>query len=114
MSRQVTLKKPNCSTACVGDTVEVSVQVYWHGYVVPEFKRDVNIVDPYPDCFTLADQTTNIYDAEGYGGSCQFTYTLKIIEGKGACIELPQPKLCLDNVQIPIAGTGPTLKITSK
>ena len=41
-------KSLNCSTASVGDVVEVKVLVGWHGYVIPEFKREVKIIDPIP------------------------------------------------------------------
>ena len=41
-------KSLNCSTASVGDVVEVKVLVGWHGYVIPEFKREVKIIDPSP------------------------------------------------------------------
>lgn len=56
-------KTTNSTTVSIGDIVEVNVWVYWHGYVIPEFKRDVKIVDPYSSYFTLANQT-NVYDSK--------------------------------------------------
>jgi hypothetical protein len=56
---------------------------------------------------------SNVYEYKGYGGSDQFAYDLKVIaEGNG--VELPEPRLYLDNVEIPLDGVSPTLNITSK
>ena len=42
-------KTLNCTEAKVGDVIEVKVLVGWHGYIFPEFKRQVQIVDSYPE-----------------------------------------------------------------
>lgn len=104
-------KTMNCSTASVGDIVEVNVQVYWHGYVFPEFKRDVKIVDPFPESnFILIDEG-NVYESSGYGGSHQLKYLLKVVKGEDVSIELPKPRLYLDTIDISLSGTSPTLKL---
>ena len=107
-------KSVNCTTVDVGDIVEVRVLVGWHGYVIPEFKRDVRIVDPFPESyFTLASET-NVYESRGYGGSYQLRYLLRVIGGEGVSTECPKPRLYLDNVEISINGTSPTVNISSK
>lgn len=94
-------KTLNCTTARVGDVVEVTVRWGWHGRVFPEFKRQVRVVDLFPeDQFALADGS-NIFEYTGYGGSDQFTYTLKVVAEPDG-LELPEPKLYLDNVEIPL------------
>lgn len=104
-------KTVNCSTASVGDIVEVNVQVYWHGYVFPEFKRDVKIVDPFPESnFVLANEG-NVYESSGYGGSFQLKYLLKVVKGEGISVELPEPRLYLDNVEVSPEGASPALKL---
>ena len=101
-------KTLNCTTANVGDVVEVTVRVGWHGYVIPEFKRDVKVVDPFPeDRFTLVNGT-NVFEYTGYGGSDQFTYKLKVVAELDD-VELPEPKLYLDNVEIALTGTSTIL-----
>jgi hypothetical protein len=106
----------NSTTASVGDVVEVNVWVYWHGYVLPEFKRNVKIIDPFPEsCFSLASKNeTNVRESHGYGGSYQVKYLLRVVGGEGASVELLGPRLYLDDVEIPLTGTAPTLKIASK
>jgi hypothetical protein len=105
-------KTVNSTTMDVGDTLEVKVTIYWHGYVLPEFKRDVKIVDPFSEVyFALADET-NIYESIGYGGSHQFEYTLQAIGGDGLSGELSKPRLYLDNVEILLEGTSPTLTVS--
>lgn len=104
-------KTVNCSTASVGDVVEVNVQVYWHGYVFPEFKRDVKIVDSFPENnFILIDEG-KVYESSGYGGSYQLNYLLKVVEGEDVSVELPEPRLYVDTVDISLSGTSPTLKL---
>ncbi len=96
-------KSSNCSTASVGDIVEVKVLVGWHGYVIPEFKRQVEIADPYPESSFQLVGGNNTYSYVGGGGSDVFTYQLKVtsaVEG----LELPEPKLYLNNVEIPLTG----------
>jgi len=104
-------KTVNCSTASVGDIVEVNVQVYWHGYVFPEFKRNVKIVDSFPESSFILVTEDNVYESSGYGGSYQLKYLLKVVEGECVPVELPEPTLHLDNVAVPIEGTSPTLKL---
>jgi hypothetical protein len=104
-------KTVNCSTASVGDVVEVNVQVYWHGYVFPEFKRDVKIVDSFPEGNFILINEGNVYESSGYGGSYQLKYLLRVVEGDGVSVELPTPKLYLDNVDVSLEGTSPTLKL---
>ncbi len=101
-------KTLNCTTADVGDVVEVTVRVDWHGYVVPEFKRQVKVVDAFPeDQFALV-AGSNVYEYAGYGGSDQFTYALKVVAEPDG-LELPEPKLYLDNVEVPLTGTSAIL-----
>jgi hypothetical protein len=104
-------KSLNCSTARVGDVVEVNVLVGWHGYVLPEFKRQVEIFDPYPESnFQLAGGN-NTYKYSGYGGGDQFTYLLKVTEADAGFIELPKPRLYLDNTEILLNGKSISLEI---
>jgi len=104
-------KTVNCSTASVGDIVEVNVQVYWHGYVFPEFKRDVTIVDSFPESNFIIINGGNVYESSGYGGSYQLKYLLKVVEGEGVSVELPEPRLYLDNLEVSPEGTSPALKL---
>ena len=105
-------KNLNYSTASVGDIVEVNVRVYWHGYVLPEFKRDVKIVDSFPESNFILINEGNVYESSGHGGSYQLKYLLKVVEGGSASVELPKPRLFLDNVEILLEGTSPTLSIS--
>ena len=109
-------KTTNSTTVGIGDIVEVNVWVYWHGYVLPEFKRTVKIIDPFPEShFSLASENqTNVYQSQGYGGSYQLKYLLRVVGGEGASAEFPEPSLYLDGVEIPLSGTSPTLEIASK
>jgi hypothetical protein len=76
-------KTLNCSTAKAGDIVEVTTRVGWHGYIFPEFKRQVTIFDPYPqDSFQLVGGN-NTYSYVGHGGSDAFTYHLRVMEDIG-------------------------------
>ena len=107
-------KTSNSTTVDVGEVVEVKVLVGWHGYVIPEFKRNVKIVDPFPESFITLASGSNVYEYSEYGGSYQFTCLLRVIGTEGASSELPEPRLYLDNVEIPLNGTSPTLNIASK
>ncbi len=101
-------KTLNCTTARVGDVVEVTVRVSWHGRVFPEFKREVRVVDAFPeDQFALADGS-NVYEYTGCGGSDQFTYALRVVAEPDG-LELPEPKLYLDNVEVQLTGTSTIL-----
>ena len=104
-------KTLNNTSVKVGDVVEVNVFVYWHGYVIPEFKRNVKIVDPFPEGYFNLTSESNVYESSGYGGSYQLKYLLRVVEGEGVSIELPKPRLYLDNVEVSIAGASPTLKL---
>jgi hypothetical protein len=86
-------KSTNCSTAKVGDAVEIQVSVYWHGHVVPEFKRQVEIVDPYPESSFQLVSGSNTLQYSGYGGSNQFQYLLKVIGDDVAAVESIKPRL---------------------
>ncbi len=101
-------KTLNCTTASVGDVVEVTVRWGWHGYIIPEFKRQVRVIDAFPeDQFALV-AGSNVYEYTGYGGSDQFTYALKVV-AEVSDLELPESKLYLDNVEIPLTGTNTIL-----
>lgn len=104
-------KTVNCSTASEGDIVEVTVQVYWHGYVFPEFKRDVKIVDSFPESNFVLVNEGNVYESSGYGGSYQLKYWLKVVKGDDVSVELPKPKLYLDNFEVSLSGTSSALKL---
>ena len=106
-------KTVNCSTASIGDIVEVNVLVYWHGYVIPEFKRDVKIVDSFPENNFILASESNVYESSGYGGSYQFKYLLKVIGVEAEPTELPKPILYLDNIEIPLKGISPTIDVKS-
>jgi hypothetical protein len=104
-------KTLNCTTANVGDVVEVYVLVGWHGYVIPEFTREVKIVDPYlENSFELVGGN-NTYGYSGYGGGDQFTYLLKVIGNDTQSIEMPKPRLYLDGSEICLNGTNAVLEI---
>jgi uncharacterized protein (DUF58 family) len=109
-------KTTNSSTVSVGDIVEVTVWVHWHGYVLPEFKRNVKIVDPFPESyFSLANENEiNVHESQGHGGTYRLKYLLKVVGGEGASAEFPKPRLYLDDVEIPLSGTSSTLNISSK
>lgn len=107
-------KTVNSTTVNVGDIVEVKVFVYWHGYVFPEFKRDVKIVDPFSEDYFALASGSNVYEYKGRGRSCLFNYSLRVVGGEGLSIELPKPRLYLDSVEIPLNGTISTLNISSK
>ena len=105
-------KTINCTTANIGDLVEVAATVYWHGYVVPvEFKREVKIADPISEGYFSVANGTNICESTGYGGTYILKYTLKVTGGAGASVELPKPKLTIDNVEIALSGIGPIISI---
>ena len=104
-------KTLNCTKANVGDVVEVNVSVGWHGYVIPEFKREVKIVDPYLESNFELVGGNNTHGYSGYGGGDQFTYLLKVISNDAQYSELPKPRLYLDGSEIPLTGTGAVLEI---
>ena len=104
-------KSLNCSIASVGDVVEVKVLVGGHGYVIPEFKRHVEICDPFPESNFRLVGGNNTYESSGYGGSYQFKYLLQVIKEEAAPIELPKPTFYLDNSEIQLRGTSPVLEI---
>jgi hypothetical protein len=104
-------KTINSTTINVGDIVEVRVMVGWHGYVLPEFKREVKITDPFPESYFALLNETNVYESAGYGGTYQLKYTLKAIGEQRVFSTLPQPELYLDNTQIRLTGTPPTVHI---
>jgi hypothetical protein len=104
-------KSLNCSTATVGDTVEVTFRVYWHGYVLPEFKRQVQIIDPFPENTFQLVSGNNTCQYSGYGGGDQYRYILRVISNDGASVELPQPRLYLDNTEIPLNGQPPRVEL---
>jgi hypothetical protein len=103
-------KALNCTSARVGEVVEVSIYVYWHGHVVPEFKRQVEIIDPYPESnFELisGDESSfgrlshnNTLQYSGYGGMAQLMYQLKVIGNDIESVELSKPRLYLDGTEI--------------
>jgi hypothetical protein len=104
-------KTTNSTKLNVGDTVEVQVMVYWHGYVVPEFGREVKIVDPIPEAFVLVDGSNSLQEQKGFGGSYLLTYTLKAENAKATFTDLPAPQLKLDNTEIVLQGSTPTLTV---
>ena len=104
-------KTINSTTVNVGDTIEVRVTVSWHGYVLPEFKREVKITDPFPESYFSLLNETNIYESAGYGGTYQLKYTLKATGGQEVFFTLPPPEFYLDSVQIRLTGTTPTVHI---
>lgn len=103
-------KTLNCTQATIGDTVEVNVLIGWHGHVFPEFKRQIQIIDVYPDNFELINGTTT-RQYSGYGGGDQFQYQLKVTKGNST-IDLPKPELYLDNVLISLSGQTQSLQLT--
>lgn len=109
-------KTVNGTTAAVGDIVEVNVLVGWHGYVIPELKRNVKIIDPFPEnLFSLANENeTNVYQSQGYGGSYQLKYLLRVVGGDGEAAELPKPKLYLNDVEVSLNGSSPNVNIVPK
>lgn len=101
----------NSSIARIGDVVEVKVQVYWHGYLIPEFKRDIRIVDSFPENTFQLIEGSNTFRASGYGGSYEIRYLLKITSLLSANIELPEPKLYLDAIEVPLNRVDTNSKI---
>ena len=105
-------KSLNCTQASVGDIVEVKVMVNWHGYIFPEFRRQVNIIDPFPESNFKLVSGNNTYQYSGYGGGEQFTYELMVIGGEARSLEFPKPTLYLDNIEIVLNGQRTVLEIT--
>ena len=106
-------KTLNSTIVAISDIVEVDVFLYWHGYVLPEFKRNVKIVDTFPENYFALASASNVYETKGTGGSYLLKYSLKVIGGEDISVELPKPRLYLDNVEIPLNGTSQTLYISS-
>jgi hypothetical protein len=104
-------KTLNCTAASVGDVVEVNVLVGWHGCVIPEFKREVKIVDPYPESNFELVGGNNTYGYSGYGGGVHFTYLLEVIGDGAVSVELPKPRLYLDGSEISLRGTIAVLEV---
>jgi hypothetical protein len=104
-------KTLNCSIANVGNIVEVNVLVGWHGFVIPEFKREVKIVDPYPENNFKFVGGNNTYGYNGYGSTARFTYLLEVISDGAVSVELPKPRLYLDGSEIPLRGTSAVIEI---
>ena len=105
-------KSLNCSKASVGDVVEVKVLVGWHGYIFPEFKRQVQIIDPFPESNFQLVGGNNTYQYSSYGGGDQFKYLLKVTKAEAGPIELSKPRLYLDNAEIHLTGTRTVLDLT--
>lgn len=105
-------KSLNCTSVNVGDTVEVKVLVDWHGYVFPEFKRQIQIIDAYPEGNFELVSGNNTRQYSGYGGGEAFQYLLKVTSSNNASIELPKPRLILDNAEIPLKGANTGLELT--
>jgi len=104
-------KSLNCSTANIGDIIEVQTRVYWHGHVFPEFKRQVNLTDAFPENNFQLISGNNTRQYNGYGGGEQITYLLKVIGNTTSPIELPKPRLCLDNPAIPVYSENQSFEI---
>jgi hypothetical protein len=100
----------NSTVVNVGDVVDVKLQVYWHGYVVPEFRREVKIFDSFSESQFMLMNGTNVYESKGYGGSYLIEYSLKALE-EGAPVESLKPRLYLDNFEIPLTSTHPTIEL---
>ncbi len=103
-------KTLNCTTANVGDIVEVKLMVNWHGYIFPEFKRQVQIIDAYPEANFELVNGNNTRQYSGYGGGDQFEYLLKVTDGTGV-VDLPKPILYLDNTEIVLSGQTPNIHL---
>ncbi len=103
-------KTLNCTKASVGNIVEVKVLIGWHGHLLPEFKRQVKIIDPFPESNFKLVGGNNTYEYSGFGGGDQFEYLLEVTSSNAGSIELPKPKLYLDNTEISLKGSSPILK----
>jgi hypothetical protein len=104
-------KSINCTTVAVGDIVEVHTHVYWHGHVFPEFKRQVYIIDPFPENNFQLVSGNNTRQYGGFGGGDQVTYLLKVISTDISAIELPKPRLYIDDSEIPLTGPSAVLEL---
>lgn len=104
-------KSLNCSKANVGDVVKVKVMIGWHGYIFPEFKRQVQIIDPFPESNFQLIGGNNTYQYNGYGGGNQFTYLLKVVGDNSVSVELPKPRLYLDNSEILLTGADVVIEL---
>jgi len=104
-------KTVNVTRVRIGDVIKVEVFIGWHGHVLPEFRRDVKIVDPFPeDYFILVDES-NICEYRGRGPGPGFSYSLKVVGGLAESVMLPKPIFYLDEVEIPLSGTSPIVQI---
>jgi hypothetical protein len=104
-------KSLNATTAHAGDTIEVETRVSWHGHIAPEFKRQVNITDAFPTgSFELVSGNSTL-QYTGYGGSESVHYALRVTNSTQGQIELPTPKLYLDDAEITLKGTNPVLEV---
>ncbi|MGD6807275.1 MAG: hypothetical protein ACQCN4_10000 [Candidatus Bathyarchaeia archaeon] len=101
----------NVTTAHAGDTIQVESRVNWHGHIAPEFKRQVIITDTYPTGNFELVSGNNTLQYSGYGGSESVHYALRVTNSTQGQIELPTPKLYLDNSEILLKGTNPTLEV---
>jgi hypothetical protein len=104
-------KTVNASSVHVGDCVEVTVRVGWHGRIFPEFPREVKVVDVLPEDAVLV-EGSNIVEYRGDGGSDVFTYSIRV-DGQTSVFTLPEPKLYLDGTEITLNGTSPKLQFLS-
>jgi hypothetical protein len=74
---------------------------------MPEFKRQVEIVDVIPQTFRLVDGN-NTYQDSGFGGTYEFSYQIQPLT-VGATVDNSVPKLYLDNTEIPLTTLNSTL-----
>ena len=102
-------KRINATSVHVGDSVEVTLRMDWHGRVLPEFMREVKVVDALPNNAVLVDGA-NFFEYNGGGGSNQYVYTIEVT-GQTGLVELPKPKLFLDGTEIMLDGTSPQLEV---
>jgi len=107
-------KTVNATTVRMGDVFKVDIFIGWHGHVLPEFKRQVKVVDPFPEDYFTLESGSNIYEYRGGGPGPWFAYTLKVVGGQGKTVQLPPPKFYLDGVEIPLSGTSPLIQIVWK
>jgi hypothetical protein len=99
--------------ATIGDIFTVDVFVGWHGHILPEWTRHVEVFDPYPEDYFVLAGGNNTYEYDGYGPGPAFTYSLRVVGGAGKTVQLLTPRFYLDGVEIPLRGTTPEIEITS-
>jgi hypothetical protein len=105
------LKTMNVTRVRIGDMIKVEVFIGWHGHVLPEFKRNVKVIDPFPEDYFILVDGSNICEYRGRGPGPGFSYSLKVVEGLGESVVLPKPIFYLDGVEIPLSGTSPIVQI---